>query len=143
MAKDSINVDSLLRQKPEAKDLFYPAEPTYEPPTENKTQAQHRERGLSNNKRKVHWENECEAIEFKGPTVDGIPWDDADIKVKSLVYLRLGKEGQRIYHQRFPHSVIGQITAFELAHELSPSFTRPRNTTYNGFLLFTCKQKEN
>ena len=44
MAKDSINVDSFLRQKPEAKDLLYPAEPSYEPPTENETQAQHRER---------------------------------------------------------------------------------------------------
>ena len=53
MAKDSINVDSLLRQKPEAKDLFYPAEPTYTPSTENDTQAQNREGDLRKNKRKV------------------------------------------------------------------------------------------
>ena len=86
MAKGSINVDSLLRQKPE-----------------------------------------------------GLPWDDADIKVKNLIYSSLGTEGQRIYQQRFPHSVIEQITAFELAHELS--FTRPRNTTYDRFLLFRCKKK--
>ena len=37
MAKNSLNVDSLLKHKPDIKDLTYPAEPTYEPPTENAT----------------------------------------------------------------------------------------------------------
>ena len=69
MAKDSINVDSLLRQKPEAKDVFYPADPTYEPATQNKTQAQHCERDLRNNKRISDWEKVCKGIEFKFPTV--------------------------------------------------------------------------
>ena len=32
---------------------------------------------------------------------------------------------------------------FELAHELALSFTQPRNITYDRFLLFTCKQKQN
>ena len=68
---------------------------------------------------------------------------DADTKVKSLIYFSLAAQGQKIYHQRFPHSVIDQIFAFELAHEISLSFTRPRNTTYDRYLLFTCKQKEN
>ena len=103
MAKDSINVDSLLRQKPEAKDLIYPVEPTYEPRTENETQAQHRERDLRNSKRKVDWENECKTIASKGPIIDGIPWDEAELKLRSLIYLSLGSEGQRIYHQRFRH----------------------------------------
>ena len=102
-----------------------------------------RERDQRNVKRNVDWENECKAIEFKGPLVDGIPWDEADTKVKSLIYLCIGTEGQRIYHQRFPHSNVNTISAFELFHELSLSFTRPRNTTYDRFLLFTCKQKEN
>ena len=145
MAKNSINVDSLLKQKQEIKELTYPAEPTYEPPTENETQAQHRERDLRNNKRKVDWDNECKQIAFKGPIVNGFPWDEADLKVRCLIYLSLGPEGQRIYQQRFPHSDsdIERITVFELAHELSLSFTQPRNITYDRFLLFTCKQKQN
>ena len=142
MATDFINVDALLRQKPEPKDLHFQAEPTYVPPTENETQAQHRQRDLRNNKRKVDGENEGKTVLIKGTTIDGIPWDEADIKVKSLIYLSLVTEGQRIYQQRFPYSVIDQITAFELTHELSLSFTRPRNTTDVRFLLFTCKQKE-
>ena len=143
IAKNSLNVDSLLKHKPDIKDLTYPAEPTYEPPTESETQAQHRERDLRNNKRKADWENECKQIAFKGPIVDGIPWDEADLKVRSLIYLSLGTEGQRIYQQRFPHSNIERITVFELAHELTLSFTQPRNITYDRFLLFTCKQKQN
>ena len=143
MAKISINVDSLLKHKPDIKDLIYPTEPTYEPPTENETQAQHRERDLRNNKRKVDWDNECKQIAFKGPIVDGIPWDEADLKVRSLIYLSLGTEDQRIYQQRFPHSDIERITVFEIAHELALSFTQPRNITYDRFLLLTCKQKQN
>ena len=129
MAKNSINVDSLLKHKPDRKDLTYPLEPTYEPSTENETQAQHRERDLRNNKRKVDWDNDCKQIAFRGPTVDGIPWDEADLKVRSLIYLSLGTEAQRIYQQRFPHSNIERITVFELAHELSLSFTQARNIT--------------
>ena len=67
MTKDSINVDSLHRQKPEAKHVFYPAEPTYGPPTENGTQAQYQDRDLRNNKRKVDWEIECKTMVFKAP----------------------------------------------------------------------------
>ena len=48
----------LTQTKPEAKDLFRAAEPTYEPPTENQTQhrEQHREKDLRNYKQKVYWE---------------------------------------------------------------------------------------
>ena len=143
MAKNSLNVDSLLKHKPNIKDLIYPTEPTYEPPTENETHAQHREGDVRNNKRKVEWDNDCKQIAFKGPIVDGIPWDEADLKVRSIIFLSLGTEGQRIYQQRFPHSDIERITVFELAHELALSFTQPRKITYDRFLLFTCKQKQN
>ena len=91
----------------------------------------------------MDWDNDCKQISFRGPTVDGIPWDEADLKVRSLIYLSLGTEAQRIYQQRFPHSNIERITVFELAHELSLSFTKARNITYDRFLLFTCKQKPN
>ena len=123
MAKNSFNVDSLLKHKPDRKDFTYPIEPTYEPPTENETQAQHRERDLRNNKGKVDWDNECKQIAFKGPTVDGIPWKEADLKVRSLIYLSLGTEAQRIYQQRFPlleprtnHSIRIGTRTFPLLH---------------------------
>ena len=92
IAKKSINVDTLLWYKPEPTDLVYPAEPPYEPPGQNETQVQYKDRNQRNVKRKVNWENECKAIEFKGPLVDGIPRYEAHTKVKSLIYLCIGTE---------------------------------------------------
>ena len=51
--------------------------------------------------------------------VDRIPWDEADTKVKSLIYLSLGAEARRTYHQKNPHTQIEKCTTNELAHELS------------------------
>ena len=115
----------------------------YEPASEDETQDQHREKDLRNSQRKVDWDNDFKRFAFKGSIVDGIPWDEADLKVRSLIYLSLGTEGQRINKQRFPHSDNDRITVFELAHEFALSFTQPRNITYDRFLLFTCKQKQN
>ena len=42
-------------------------------------------------------------IERKGALVHRIPWDEADTKVKSLIYLSLGAEARRNYHQKNPH----------------------------------------
>ena len=93
IAKELIYVDYLLRYKPEPKDLFYPAEPKYEPPGQIETQVQHRNRDQPNLKRKVDYENECNATEFKGPLVDVIPWKKADTKVKNLINLCIGAVG--------------------------------------------------
>ena len=52
LAKEQINVHTLLRYKPEPKDLFYPAELTYEPAGQGETQAQHRVRDQRSIKKK-------------------------------------------------------------------------------------------
>ena len=75
--------------------------------------------------------------------IDRIPWDEADLKVKSLIYLSLGSEGTRTYHQRNPHSRIERCTANELVHELAITFTRPRNTTFDRFQCFKAMQRSN
>ena len=59
--------------------------------------------------------------------IDRIPWDEADLNVKNLIYLSLGSEGNRTYHQRNPHTRIERCTTNELVHELTLTFTRPRN----------------
>ena len=50
--------------------------------------------------RRVDVENECTVIERKGALVDRIPWDEADTKVKSLIYISLGAGARQIYHQK-------------------------------------------
>ena len=70
-------------------------------------------------------------------------WDDADIKVKSLVYLSLGTEASRIYHQRNLHTRIDRYSTNELIYELGVTFTRPRNITFDRFQLITVQQNSN
>ena len=73
--------------------------------------------------------------------IDRTPWDEADLKVKSLIYLLLGTEGCRTYHQRSPHTRIEPCTTNELVHELSLTFTRPRNLTFDRFQFFRALQQ--
>ena len=68
--------------------------------------------------------------------VDRTPWNEADLKVKCLIYLSLGTEGSKAYHQRNPRTKIERCTTNELVHELSLSFTRPRNTSFDRFKFF-------
>ena len=143
MARDNIVVDKLLKLKPTRAELFYPTLPTYEDPFEGETEDEERQREQRNEKRKVDWENECKQVEYRGPMINRTPWDEADLKVKSLIYLSLGTEGCRTYHQRNPHTRIEHCTTNELVHELSLTFTRPRNLTFDRFQFFRALQQSN
>ena len=143
MARDNLVVDKLLKLKPTRAELFYPTLPTYEDPFEGETEDEELQREQRNEKRKVDWENECKQIEYKGPMINCTPWDEADLKVKSLIYLSLGTEGCRTYHQRNPHTRIERCTTNELVHELSLTFTRPRNLTFDRFQFFRALQQSN
>ena len=144
MVKDNIQVEKLLQPKPESEDLDYPAQPLYEPPQPDETTAERRQREQRNQKRKTDWQNQCKTIEEKGPMVDNIPWDDADNKAKSLIYLSLGAQATNIFHQRFPHTDLQKCTTDALAEQLTESFTQARNETFDRFQFFRCqKKKEN
>ena len=75
--------------------------------------------------------------------IDIFPWDEADLKVKSLIYLSLGAEGNRTFHQRNPHIRIERCTTNELVHELTLTFTRPRNRTFDRFQCSKSMQQPN
>ena len=59
MARDSIEVDKLLKLKPQPTDLFYPTLPTYEEEFEGETEDGARNREQRNERRRVDFENEC------------------------------------------------------------------------------------
>ena len=139
VAKDNLVVDKLQKLKSSRAELFYPTLPTYEYPFEGETVDEERQREQRNKQRKVDWENECKQEEFRGPMIDRTPWDEADLKVKSLFYLSLGTESCRTFHQR----KIERCTTNELVHELPLTFTRPRNTTFDRFQFFRALQQSN
>ena len=53
MARDSIEVDKLLKLKPQPTDLFYPTLPTYEEESEGETEDEARNREQRNERRRV------------------------------------------------------------------------------------------
>ena len=143
MAKENLHVDQLLQLKPTLVDLFYPTVPSYEEVIEGVNEEETRKRHNSNERRRIDWENECRAIRNRGPLIDRYTWDEADIKVKRLMYLFLGTEASRIYHQRNPHTLIDRCFTNELIYELGITFTRPRNITFDRFQLITVQQNSN
>ena len=141
MARDNLQVDKLLKLKPTRAELFYRTLPTHEESFDGETEDVERQREQRNERRKVDWENECKQIDQRGPMIDRIHWNEADLKVKSLIYLSLGSEGSKTYHQRNPHTGIERCTTNELVHKLALAFTRPRNTTLDRFQCFKAMQQ--
>ena len=86
-AKENLHVDQLLQLKPTVADLFHPTVPSYEKIIEGANKEETRKIQIRNESRCVDCENECRAICNRGPTIDRYTLDEADIKVKSLVYL--------------------------------------------------------
>ena len=120
-----------LRPKPHNRELDYPHEPMYEPPTSDETTAEKRQREQRNIIRKVHWQNRCLATEDKGSYVDNIAWDEADTKIKSLIYLSLGQEATNIFHHRNPHTEMSKFTTDAFAEQLKETFKEVRNETFD------------
>ena len=133
MARDNQQVDKLLKLKPSRTELPYPTHPSYKEPFDGETVDEERQRDQRNERRKVDFENECKRLKQNGLMIDRFPWDEADLKVKSLIYLSLGSEGNKNFHQRNPQTRIERCTTNELAHEVTLTFGRPRNRTLDRF----------
>ena len=75
-----------------------------------------------------------------GPTVDGVPWEEADIKCRSYIYLCLGTEGQRSLTQYYPNLKIQEISTRDFWGRLKGLFVKERNVTFDRYEAFTRKQ---
>ena len=88
VAKDGVNLKKLLQQLL-LSSYTKPQEPGYELPIEGETGKQIRDRNLRNQEKRVAWENQCQRLDNLGRTVDKIPWEEADNKCRSYIYLCL------------------------------------------------------
>ena len=75
--------------------------------------------------------------------IDRNPWDEAELKFKSLMNLFFGAEECRTFLQRNPHTKIERCTNHELVHELQLTFLGLRNTTFDKFQSFKAMQSSN
>ena len=57
MVKDNIQVEKLLRPKPESEDLGYPTQPNYGPALSDEATAERRQHEQRNQKRRTDWQN--------------------------------------------------------------------------------------
>ena len=137
IAKDGMNLNKLLRNPPA---IRKPQEPGYELNIEGETDKQIRDRNLRNQEKRVAWENQCQHLDNLGPTVDGIPWEEADIKCRSYIYLCLGTEGQRRLTQSYPNLKIQDTSTKEFWTLLTRLFVKERNVTFDRYEAFTRKQ---
>ena len=96
-AKDGIEVRNILRAKPA---LIEPAEPIYEVVITGEMEAQKKDRELRNQEKRVGWENRAQKATEKGVLCNPFPWEEADAKVRSYLFLCLGAEGQRQVQQK-------------------------------------------
>ena len=137
IAKDGMNLNKLLNNPPAVRK---PQEPGYELPIDGETDKQIRDRNLRNQEKRVTWENQCQHLDNLGPTVDGIPWEEADIKCRSYIYLCLGTEGQRRVTQYYPNLRIQDTSTREFWKLLKQLFVKERNVTFDRYEAFTRKQ---
>ena len=84
IAKDKGNLTKLLKNPPA---IRKPQEPGYELPIEGKSDKQIRDRNLRNQEKRVAWTNQCQHLDNLCPTVDGIPWEEAEFKCRSYIYV--------------------------------------------------------
>ena len=117
-----------------------PQEPGYELLIEGETDKQIRDRNLRNQEKPVAWENQCEHLDNLGLTVDGIPWEEAEIKCWSYIYLCLGTEGQRKLKKYYPNLKIQEISTRDFRERLTRLFVKARNMTFDRYEAFTRKQ---
>ena len=100
--KTNIQLEDLLREKPTS--VIFTPEPAEEPTINNPTQTMERERLTRYHQAITKLKNECNVIDRVGVLCGDKPWDMADRKVKSLIYLSLGVEGRKMHSRKFPHT---------------------------------------
>ena len=60
----------------------------------------------------------------------------------SLLYLRIGTEGRRIFKSKHPQFLIEKQPFKEPWQAMEDSFTKVRNITYDRFVFYSCKQQK-
>ena len=69
------------------------------------------------------------------------PWDEADTKPKSLIYLSLGSEATNIFHQKNPLTEVLKCTTDALIEQRKETYTEVRNETFDRCQFFEFKQE--
>ena len=140
-AKEDIPCATLRGNKPANVDL--PKRPKFETAVGNETDDEKREREIRNSIAQTRWENDCEKARQKGIMCgDSNTWDKADRKTVGLMFLSLGTEGRKIFLRKNGSVDLATCSYKDMSKHCKDSFEKPRNLTFDRYLFFTRKQKQ-
>ena len=90
----------------------------------------------------MNWENRCQKQLEIGIIFRDKPWIKADRKTVFMFYLSLGIEGRRVICSRNPHLKMDILTTAEIWKIMEVTFIRPRNITFDRYVLLITKQSK-
>ena len=98
IAKENINIANLLNPS----ERHHPQPPYLENPLDGETDNQRKSKMDRNvQEQRRYDEEESASIKFETKKFNGMRLEEADKKLRSVLYLALGNEGKRIFGQQF------------------------------------------
>ena len=139
IAKENIDIKNLLSPS----ERHHPQTSNLENPLDDETDNQRKSR-LDRNVQEQRRYDEEESAFIKSETkkVNGMRLEEADKKLRSVLYLALGNEGKRIFGQKVTKVEILQISFKEIWDFLATAFVRKTNVTFERHKLLNRKQRE-
>ena len=139
IAKEIIDIENLLNPS----ERHHPQPPKLENPMDGETDNQRQSR-MERNTQQQRRNDKEESASIKSETkkFNGMRLEEADKKLRSVLYLTLGNEGKRIFGQTFTKVKILQISFKEFWNSLAIAFVRKTNVTFERHKLLNRKQRD-
>ena len=139
IAKENIDIENLLNPS----ERHHPQPPNLEKPTDGETDSQRRSRTERNTQEQRRYnEEESASIKTETKKFNIMRLEEADKKLRSVLYLALGNEGKRIFGQKFTKVKVLQISFKEFWESLAIAFVRKTNVTFERHKLLNRKQRD-
>ena len=139
IAKENIDIENLLNPS----ERHHPLPPNLENSTDGETDTQRRSRLERNSQEQRRYdEEETASIKTETKKFNGMRIEEADKKLRSVLYLALGNEGKRIFGQKFTKVKVLQISFKEFWEFLAIAFVRKTNVTFERHKLLNRKQRD-
>ena len=139
IAKENIDIENLLNPS----ERHHPQPPNLENPMDGETDKQRQSRMEKNTQeRRRYDEEELASIKYETKKFNGMRLEEADKKLRSVLYLALENEGKRIFGQKFTKLKILQLSFEEFWHSLAIAFVRKTNVAFERHKLLNRKQRD-
>ena len=139
IAKENIDIENLLNPS----ERHHPQLSRFENPMDGETDNQRQSRREINTQEQRRYdEEESASIKSETKKFNGMRLEEADKKLRSVLYLALGNEAKRIFGQKFSKVKIVLISYKGFWNSLAIAFVRKTNVTFERHKLLNRKQRD-